>query len=196
MSEFQRVRTALSSVGLCVALCGIAGCADSRNRSNGITGLEPGAIPALVADPASSLVEVDAPSLVGLDRRGWDLVLVEVPRGQIEVQPTYGGNLHLSSGTSRTEGIYPTTATALQGQSLSESVFVEGALQPAWAAISLAGSPVHMAQGAWPWSTRLEPRGKYEVVPSGAVNIVDWRWVERPAAAPSEAALGMSQSGR
>lgn len=166
-----------------VAAIAIAsGCEDSRNRVDGLLGVESGSIPALEVNPASSIPAPDAVSLDGLDRRAWDLVLVEVPRGQVQVQPTYMRNLNLASGSIRDEGIYPTLQTALDGTAEPESVLLEGVVQPFWASISLAGSPVLMARGEWPWSTQREPRGKYELVPAGQTpaTAVNWAWVERP----------------
>ena len=181
MSSRKRVGGWSVAFGV-TAIALAAGCEDSRNRINSLLGVEPGSIPALEVNPASSIPASDAASLDGLDRRAWDLVLVEVPRGQVQVKPTYMRNLNLASGSIRDEGIYPTLQTALDGTAEPESVLLEGVVQPFWASISLAGSPVLMARGEWPWSTQREPRGKYELVPAGQTpaTAVNWAWVERP----------------
>ncbi len=173
-----------SRVVVCGLFCAVLliACEDSRNRADGLLGVDPATIPALCASPSATIKTDDSPSLSGLDRRAWDLLLVQVPRGQVEVQPTYMRNLRLASGSVRSEGLYPTQATVLDGPATQNSVLVEGIAQPAWAPISLAGSPVQMIRGEWPWSTRREPRGKYELVPAEPTpaNAVNWAWVERP----------------
>ncbi len=167
------------------AIAALLGCEDCRNRDNGLLGVEAGTLPALQASPSSSIPADDGPSLTGLDRRGWNLVLVSMPRGQVEVQPTYGRNLHLARGSVRGEGIYPTASTALDGSSEPKSVLCEAILQPLWIPVSFGMTPMLIARGQTPWSTHREPRGRYEVVPAATGGDgVDWRWVERPATVP------------
>lgn len=153
------------TVSMTLAAMLVSGCADSRNRENGLIGVDPSALPALHATSRSSIPDNDTPSVTGLNRRDWTLTLIAVPRGQVEVQPTYGRNLHLASGPARATGIFPTVATALETGASTNSLVAEGAVQPLWFPVSLAWSPLLMSQGECPLSTRREPCGRYETTP-------------------------------
>lgn len=82
----------------------IVGCTGNLNQVNGVMGTSPDSLPALVANPPSSIRQVEKPSLQGLDRRNWEVVMVPVPRGQVEVQPTYVDNLDLATGSRSRQG--------------------------------------------------------------------------------------------
>lgn len=168
---------AIISVGSILLL---AGCTGDLNQTNGVMGTSPETLPALVAESPSSITADAQPSLQGLDRRNWDVVTVLVPRGQVEVQPTYSENLELATGTARDAGTYPTMATALQGASDANSVIFEGMIQPVWPTVLFIAAPARIVLGEWPGQTHREPKSKFQLVPASdsALHGVNWAWVE------------------
>ncbi len=158
------------------------GCTGGLNQVNGVMGTSPDALPALVAESPSSISQSEGPSLQGLDRRNWDVVTVSVPRGQVEVQPTYSENLELATGTARDAGTYPTITTSLQGKSTTSSVVFEGLIEPLWPTVLFIAAPVRMVGGEWPMQTKREPKAKFELVPAkdSLSHGVNWEWVEAP----------------
>jgi hypothetical protein len=137
---------------LAVAACG------TQNSTNTLTGAGDEPLPALVANPPSSIPAEAAPSVDGLDRRNWPVTAVAVPRGQVEVQPSYSENLSLASGPTRDDGAYPTAATALDGRSDGLSVLAEAGAQPFWSAgWVMVGGPIRMAIGQPPWTVQQNP---------------------------------------
>ena len=165
----------------------IVGCTGNLNQVDGVMGTSPDSLPALVANPPSSIYQIEEPTVLGLDRRNWEVVTVSVPRGQVEVQPTYAENLHLATGVDRDNGTYPTIMSALQGNSTSTSVAFEGIIEPFWPVALFIAAPVRMVGGEWPLQTKREPNAKFELVPvsdsntSGAKSDPNWAWVEAPA---------------
>ena len=160
----------------------IVGCTGNLNQVNGVMGTSPDSLPALVANPPSSIRQVEKPSLQGLDRRNWEVVMVPVPRGQVEVQPTYVDNLDLATGVARDNGTYPTISTALEGDSTTSSVFFDGIIEPFWPVALFIAAPVRMVGGEWPMQTKREPKAKFELVPAkdSPSHGVNWEWVEAP----------------
>ncbi|MDA0214234.1 MAG: hypothetical protein O2875_02600 [Planctomycetota bacterium] len=164
----------------------LVGCTGNLNQVDGVMGTTPDSIPALVANPPSSIYQIEEPSLQGLDRRNWEVVKVAVPRGQVEVQPTYAENLNLATGVARDNGTYPTIKTALQGNSTSDSIVFEGIIEPFWPVALFVAAPVRMVGGEWPLQTKREPKANFELVPSidsnanGVNSDPNWAWVENP----------------
>lgn len=170
----------------CTSILVIVGCTGNLNQVDGVMGTAPESFPALVTNPASSILQVEKPSVNGLDRRNWEVVTVLVPRGQVEVQPTYAENLDLATGVDRDKGTYPTTTTALQGESTSTSIVFEGIIEPFWPVALFIAAPVRMVGGEWPLQTKREPKAKFELVPASDLNPnsvnsdPNWAWVEAP----------------
>ena len=108
--------------------------------------------------------------------------MVPVPRGQVEVQPTYVDNLDLATGVARDKGTYPTISTALEGDSTTSSVVFDGIIEPFWPVALFIAAPVRMVGGEWPMQTKREPIAKFELVPAKELpsHGVNWEWVEAP----------------
>lgn len=164
----------------------------TQNSTNTITGAGDAPLPALVANPRSSIPPQDAPSVSGLDRRAWPVTTVDVPRGQVEVQPTYSENLNLASGTARDGGGYPTAATALDGRSDGLSMLAEAGAQPFWSAgWVMVGGPIRMAIGDPPWAVRRSPASDFALDDPrmSAAHDAMWMWVETDPAARASVPL-------
>lgn len=175
-------RTLIRAIASLALLTLVMGCTGHLNQSNGILGTDDAALPALVSQSQSSIGANEQPSLEGLDRRNWSVVTVAVPRGQVEVQPSYSENLQIAKGTARDAGTFPTSATALEGGSNCDSIVVEGIVQPVWPAALFVAAPVRMVGGEWPWQTQRYPKSKFQLVPvaaaSGDSTANLWKWVE------------------
>lgn len=167
-------------------VCGMGGCTGHLNQSNGIDGIGAGALPALQVSPQTSLAD-STPSVTGLDRRNWHLMMVAVPRGQVQVQPTYAEDPTIVHGPARVDGSFPTTSTALDGPSNGSHLIMEGAVQPFWPTVLFFAAPIRMASGETPGTTLQQPRAGFHLVPttSDGQPVWDrgtWAWVERSAA--------------
>ncbi len=157
MSKF---RVLVPSLGLSA----LVGCTGHLNQTNGLEGMPPNTLPALVAESPSLIAANEEPSTRGLDRSHWELTLVQVPRGQVEVQPTYCAGLGIAQGSARSTGAYPTATTALEGGSTTYSIMHDGVAEPFWPVVLFLIAPVKMVRGEWPCDTVREPGGGYEVV--------------------------------
>lgn len=169
----------------CAAWC-MGACTGHLNQSNGIDGIGTGALPALQSSTQTSLAD-PTPSVTSLDRRNWQLMMVAIPRGQVQVQPTYAEDPTIVRGPARVDGIYPTRSTALDGPSNGGQLFIEGAVQPLWPTVLFVAAPVRMATGDPPGATHQQPRAGFHLVPVTADgqpvwDRATWKWVERPAA--------------
>lgn len=183
----MRKRVLLYRSLACCAITAPMAC-DSLNSENGLLGASPQALPALLPSPPSSISSDEQASLVSLDRRNWDVVHVEVIRGQVEARPTYSENLEIAlentpgpaSGSVRDAGKFPTVQSAMDPGSSVQSELVEGAVQPVWVAALFVAAPVRMAMGQWPWIVQRSPRSNYELITeqSPAMNQALWEWVE------------------
>lgn len=127
------------------------------------------------------------PSLKSLDRRNWDVVRVEAPRGQVQHQPTYAEPLVLNGGPSRNGETFPTTQSAMQGGASPDAAAAEGALEAGWPAVLLVLSPFRMVAGEPPWLTMQAPQAAEGVLPASQVRGAPglWLWVTPPAGAAS-----------
>ena len=167
---------ALLTLSMSAALLS-AGC-DSLNARDDLIGAELGALPDLRGDssamqPASG----GAPTVQGLDRRHWPVVVLRNAPGQVEHQPTYFEPVPVASGPARNTSEPPTTATVLQGASDGGSLLAEAGLAPFIFAGELVILPIR-AIGDPPWAVHRSPKA---LTPSDAETAhVDWRWVETP----------------
>jgi hypothetical protein len=177
------VAVASGMSGIALAACG------AQNSTNTLIGAGDEPLPALVANPPSSIPAQPSPSVEGLDRRNWPVTAVAVPRGQVEVQPSYSENLTFASGAARDAGSYPTTATALDGRSDGISLLAEAGAQPFWSAgWVMVGGPIRMAIGEPPWTVQRNPKGDFALDDPrmSAGQPAMWHWVsEDPATGAS-----------
>ncbi len=134
------------------------------NNTNTLIGAGENPLPALVSQSPSVTEVSQQPSVTGLDRSNWSLVAVVVPRGQVETRTNYLTSLHLATGVARDTGAYPTIATALEGTSTSDSLFVEAVVQPFWVPVMLVAAPVQRFSGAVPADTR-GPTANFQLAP-------------------------------
>lgn len=172
------------SLGCAATLLALVACG-TQNSSDTLIGAGEEPLPALVANPPSSIPAQALPSVDGLDRRNWPVTAVAVPRGQVEVQPSYSENLYLASGVARDGGAYPTAATALDGRSDGVSVLAEAGAQPFWSAgWVMAGGPIRMAIGEPPWSVQRNPTRDFVLddPPMSAGQTSMWHWVSKDPA--------------
>ncbi len=181
-SDFTGGFCALLGVGL--VLC-VHGCTGHLNQSNGIDGIGEGALPALQSSTQTSLADA-TPSITGLDRRNWDLMMVAIPRGQVQVQPTYSEDPIIVRGPARVDGAYPSASTSLDGPSDGGQLVMEGAAQPFWPTVLFLAAPVRMATGDPPGTTHRQPTAGFHLVPVNADgqplwDRAMWEWVEKPA---------------
>lgn len=175
----RRVATRSLIVG--VSTVTLASCG-TQNSTNTLIGAGEEPLPGLVANPPSSIPAEASPSVDGLDRRNWPVTSVAVPRGQVEVQPSYSENLNLASGAARDGGTYPTAATALDGRSDGISMLAEAGAQPFWSAgWVMVGGPIRMAIGEPPWTVQRNPRPDFALddprMSEGQPAM--WHWVSR-----------------
>jgi len=178
------VTRGVSGVLAAIVAWSTTGCTGHLNQSNGLDGVGAGALPALQSSTQTSLAD-PSPSLTSLDRRNWHLMLVAVPRGQVQVQPTYAEDPTIVHGTALVDGIYPTASTALDGPSDGGQVFAEGAAQPFWPVVLFLAAPVRMVGGNPPGSVHQQPRAGFHLIPVTADgqpvwDRATWEWVERP----------------
>lgn len=164
-----------------LAVAALAACG-TQNSTNTLIGAGDEPLPALVANPPSSIPAEAAPSVDGLDRRNWPVTAVAVPRGQVEVQPSYSENLNLASGAARDSGGYPTAATALDGRSDGLSMLAEAGAQPFWSAgWVMVGGPIRMAIGEPPWTVQRNPTPDFTLddpqMSAGQPSM--WHWVSK-----------------
>ncbi len=167
---------------LAVPLLGACG---TQNSTNTLIGAGDEPLPALVANPPSSIPAEATASVEGLDRRNWPVTTVDVPRGQVQVQPDYSENLIFASGAARDSGAFPTTTTALDGRSDGLSLLAEAGAQPFWSAgWVMVGGPIRMAIGEPPWTVQRDPRSDFALDDPrmGEGREAMWQWVSRDPA--------------
>ncbi len=143
------------AAGAGVVLGGTGGCTGGINRSDHLLGGEP--LPALVVVPPGLGGSADGPSLRheqnGWDRRHWDPVVVSVPRGQTETNPSGAGWLQLDRSLSRQRGEFPVDAEVLDGAGDPGIAALEGALNiAAGPGLLFVGPLIDAFAGRWPWT--------------------------------------------
>ena len=175
----------LRSAACGLVLLAAVGCG-TQNSTNTLIGADEEPLPALASNPPSSIPAEATPSIEGLDRRNWPVTPVAVPRGQVQVQPSYSENLNLATGSARDGGAYPTASTALDGRSDGVSVLAEAGAQPVWSAgWVMVGGPIRMAIGEPPWSVQRNPTSDFalEDPKMTAGQPALWHWVSKDSGA-------------
>lgn len=171
-------RLILAPVHACLTLA-LSAC---LNDSDTITGTGPDALPDLSPAPAPTTRQTAGPSVQGLDRRNWSVVTIDVPRGQVEHQPTYAEPLVFNGGAARNGELFPTPESSLRLGTPVDSAAAEGALEAGWPAVLLVASPARMLLGMPPWMTMRGPDQASGVLPSAQArdNGAMWMWVVAP----------------
>ena len=150
-----------------------SGCAKPFNEQIDLVGTDP--LPALV--PATGITELTGrPSLLhGLDRRGWDVVTVEVPTHQVAHYPTYATNFRWDRDRGPWDPAYPTAADSIVDPSDAGQDLADGVAEPVHAAVMLVWAPFDMLLGNWPWSSTRSPGEPYAVAsPRPPADLWDW----------------------
>ncbi len=172
---------------VCVALLALAGC---LNQSNTLTHAGNDPIPDLNSPMPSTAPPAASPaSLKGLDRRNWDVQVVDAPRGQVQARPTYSDLLLLNGTDARDGKTFPTVADSLYLSSSVGAAATEGAAEVVWPAFLLVVSPVRMATGQPPWLIVDQPMQAVGVLPASQTRGTDglWKWVSLKQDAEQEA---------
>lgn len=150
-----------------------SGCTGSFNESIDLVGTAP--LPALV--PAGGTTELTGrPSLLhGLDRRGWDLVTVEIPIHQQVHSPTYAKNFRWTQVRGPWDPAYPAAADSIVDSTDAGQDLADGVTAPAHAAAMTLWAPIDMLFGNWPWASARSPGEPYAVVPPlPPADLWDW----------------------
>lgn len=118
-------------------------------------------------------------SVQGLDRRNWQVVQIDAPRGQVQHQPTYAEPLVLNGGPARNGETFPTVSDSMQLGAPLGAAAEEGALEAGWPAVLLVVSPARMVLGMPPWLTMQGPKQASGMLPPGQVGGAPglWMWV-------------------
>jgi hypothetical protein len=169
-----------------LASCGLAlgGC---LNGSDTIVGA--GSDPTPDLDPPATVPPATrsaGPSVRGLDRRNWDVVTIDAPRGQVEHQPTYSEPLVFHGGPARNGERFPTVADATALGTPLDQAATEGALEAGWPAALLVVAPARMVLGMPPWLTMQGPAQASGTLPEAQVRGAPglWAWVADDGATP------------
>jgi hypothetical protein len=160
------VRVATLSLAAATLACGI-GCTGSLNQSTGVRGAD---LPDLDPDRSiASLVVVEAdpdtewtPRDPG--RETWPVVVVAVPRGQVEVNPTPFFRDRLMPGRDAPSRSLPTPEQAVSVVTDDGRVTRSAMLDPIRSAWSLVESPVGLVIRP-PWQVLIQPTRPVEMLP-------------------------------
>jgi hypothetical protein len=150
------------------------------NESDSLTGTRADPTPDLASPmPSSAAAPASPASLHGLDRRHWDVQVVEAPRGQVQAQPNYSEPLVLNGTPARDGDRFPDTKDSLYLSSSVGAAATEGAAQVVWPGILMVISPVRMAAGEPPWLTVIQPMQAPGVLPPSQTREQPalWNWV-------------------
>ena len=149
------------------------GCAKPFNEQIDLVGTSP--LPALV--PAGETTEITGqPSLLhGLDRRGWDVVIVKVPTHQVAHYPTYAKNFRWTRDREPWNPAYPTAGGSIVDPNDAGQDVADGVTAPFHAAAMLLWAPIDMLLGNWPWTEHRSPGEPYAVVPPRPPDDL-WDW--------------------
>ncbi len=150
------------------------------NQSNTLTHAGNDPIPDLNSPmPSTAPAAASPPSLKGLDRRNWDVQVVDAPRGQVQTRPSYSEVLVLNGTDARDGKTFPTVADSLYLSSSVGAAATEGAAAVVWPAFLLLVSPVRMATGQPPWLIIDGPKQAVGVLPPSQTQGDDglWKWV-------------------
>lgn len=171
---------ALCSAPVCAVL---AGCTGSLNQSDELLGAPP--LPALAAPTQPTLPpNAGEPSLTasnGLDRRGWPVVQVASPRGQVQSQPTYVTTLFPDRSTARARGEFPTGASVAETGGAWDAQAWEATANAFGSPLFIVSAPIEMLMGNWWWIT-VEDTPEFVRVPPDRGRD-PWVWIEPVGAA-------------
>ena len=161
------------------ALVLIGGC---LNIGDTIEGCGEDPTPDLASPTATTPRNSSGPSVTGLDRRRWEPVVVQAPRGQVEHQPTYAEPLVLEGGPARDGQVFPSVGDATRLGASPQAAAAEGAAEFVWPAALLVVSPARMVLGMPPWLTLRGPGDAAGVMPAAQMREVPglWIWVSAP----------------
>jgi hypothetical protein len=117
--------------------------------------------------------------LKGLDRRNWDVQVVDAPRGQVQARPTYSELLLLNGTDARDGKTFPTVADSLYLSSSVGAAATDGAADVVWPGFLMVVSPIRMATGQPPWLIVDQPMQAVGVLPPNQTRASDglWKWV-------------------
>ena len=149
------------------------GCAKPFNEQIDLVGTTP--LPGLI--PAGENTELTGqPSLLhGLDRRGWDVVTVEVPSLQVVHYPTYAKNFRWVNDRGPWNPAYPTVDVSIVDPTDPDQDLADAVIAPVHAFGMLLWAPIDMLIGNWPWTGRRSPGEPYAVVsPQPPADLWDW----------------------
>ena len=161
----------------CAPLLALAGC---LNQSNTLTHAGNDPIPDLNSPMPSTAPPAASPaSLKGLDRRNWDVQVVDAPRGQVQARPTYSELLLLNGTDARDGKTFPTVADSLYLSSSVGAAATDGAADVVWPGFLMVVSPIRMATGQPPWLIVDQPMQAVGVLPANQTRASDglWKWV-------------------
>ncbi len=161
----------------CAPLLALAGC---LNQSNTLTHAGNDPIPDLNSPMPSTAPPAASPaSLKGLDRRNWDVQVVDAPRGQVQARPTYSELLLLNGTDARDGKTFPTVADSLYLSSSVGAAATDGAADVVWPGFLMVVSPIRMATGQPPWLIVDQPMQAVGVLPASQTRASDglWKWV-------------------
>ena len=177
MSNHRRLLTTLSTA---VALGVGAGCGKPFNQQIDLTGSNP--LPALSRAKDTPPLE-SAPSVQGFDRRGWELVRVEIPIRQVEHYPTYVS--FLKTNDPVWTGSYATAHEALDDGARPGPDAADAVMEPFFAAGLLLWAPIDMIINLRaPWNLEHSPTRPYERIPHDEPDDM-WHWIEPAGGPPS-----------
>jgi len=161
----------------------VAGC---LNANDSITGAQDDALPDLGPEPTPRAVNSTGPSVQGLDRRNWPVMVVAAPRGQVEHQPTYAEPFVMNGGDARNGETFPSVADAMRLGTPVDKAAAEGAVESVWPAVLMIASPARMALGMPPWLTVRGPAQPQGVLPAAQARELPGMWVWVSAPTPEE----------
>jgi len=126
-----------------------------------LEGFAPGP-PVVTGSTPPPVEQVQAPSLVGIDRGNWKPILFVVPVDGAAHKPTYAKRVVVTDLTRRQQRKYPTALTALDLNNGSErEQQVEAFYNQGMAVVDLA---MLLPRMVWqrPWALRMSPDESYE----------------------------------
>ncbi len=176
-NAMTRTRVVFHCACGCAPLLALAGC---LNQSNTLTHAGNDPIPDLNSPMPSTAPPAASPaSLTGLDRRNWDVQVVDAPRGQVQARPTYSELLLLNGTDARDGKTFPTVADSLYLSSSVGAAATDGAADVVWPGFLMVVSPIRMATGQPPWLIVDQPMQAVGVLPASQTRASDglWKWV-------------------
>lgn len=161
------VKTTTACLALAAA-CLAQGCVSPQNdritigRELKLEGFTAAPTPASIAAAPPAAEQVQAPSLVGIDRGHWERTVFMVPVDGLAHAPIYTKRVMVTDKTRRQQDRFPTALTALElyggseQQQQLEALYNQG--------MALADIALLLPRMVWtrPWMTRWSPDEAYE----------------------------------